>query len=72
MNFQDPANPAAPGEPSGGAPSPGRPRASQPAARAILAYDYMDEEIEEAMIMSEPPAPMPPPAIGPSGRAGRD
>jgi len=32
----------------------------------------MDEEIEEAMIMSEPPAPMPPPAIGPSGRAGRD
>lgn len=69
MMFQEPANTPAAVEPSGSSEAQGRVGASQPAA---LAYDYMDEEIEDVMIASEPQAPMPQAPIDPPGRSGLD
>ena len=69
MMFQEPANTPAAVEPSGGAEVQGSVRTSQP---VVLAYDYMDEEIEDVMIASEPQAPMPQAPIDPPGRSGRD
>lgn len=72
MSFQELPNPPAAGESSGGAEPQGRAWAPQQAARAALAFDYMDEEIEEVRIACEPSAPMPGDAIDPLAHAGRD
>lgn len=67
MIFQDSANSPAAGEPSGGAEAQGRHCTSQPSA---LAYDYMDEEIEDVMIASEPLVLMPQAPVDQPGQAG--
>jgi hypothetical protein len=69
MIFQEPGNSSAVGEPSAGAEAQGQVWALQPAA---LAYDYMDEEIEDVMIASEPQVLLPHAPIDPAGQAGLD
>ncbi len=58
------------GQQPGCAPEPGRAETPGPGAACGLPFDYIDEELEETMIASDPPALAPQTAIGPPGEPG--
>jgi hypothetical protein len=65
MISQEQANPAA--EQPECAPEPGRAETPGSGGACGLPFDYIDEELEETMIASDPPALAPQTAIGPPG-----
>lgn len=72
MIIQDQASALAAGERSGVDSDRGPSWGARSDGQVALAYEYMDEEIEEAMILIDSPASMSPAPLGPPGHDGRD
>jgi hypothetical protein len=68
MTSQEQANHLADGQQLGSAEDRDQACVSGPGVPSGMAFDYIDEALEETMVASDPPAPTPETGIGSPGR----